>query len=88
MVHFHIFTNIFLALKLSRLFPLNICNLLQDYLSNRNFFVFHGEHVYQPPISSRSGARGLQWFGILKYYNAQEWEYIFTLERDFNRSPI
>ncbi len=31
-------------------------------------------------IYPRCGARGLQRFVILKYYNAQEWECIFTLE--------
>ncbi len=31
-------------------------------------------------IYPRSGARGLQRFAILKYYNAQEWECTFTLE--------
>ncbi len=31
-------------------------------------------------IYPRSGARRSQKFAILKYYNAQEWECIFTLE--------
>lgn len=33
-----------IAVKLSRLFPDNICILLRDYLSNRSFHVVYGDH--------------------------------------------
>ncbi len=37
-------------------------------------------YLHMTCIYPRSGARELQRFAILKYYNAQEWECIFTLE--------
>ncbi len=40
------------------------------------------QKAQQTPISifPISGTGGLQRFAVLKYYNAQEWECIFTLE--------
>ncbi len=37
-------------------------------------------YVCMSSIYPRSEVKGLQRFAILKYYNAQEWECIFTLE--------
>ncbi len=36
-------------------------------------------YLHMTSIYPRSGARGFQRFAILKYYNEQIWEYIFTL---------
>lgn len=32
-----------LTIKLARIFPSNVCTLLQDYLFNRTFFVVYGD---------------------------------------------